>query len=355
MGKLELSGKGQTVLGLIDPEELGVTLYHEHLIVDLSCNLIPTTDESDKRMAYLPFTPDILWWHRYHNGQNLDDLVLLDEQVAIKEANYFKLSGGNSIVDAGNASMGRDAQALVRISKATGLNVIMGSGYYVAASHSPEMNIKTEEEITEEIIRDITLGADSSGIRSGVIGEIGCSEPLSSNERKSLRAAARAQQLTGAPLMIHPGFGFRESPPQIIRILDAVGADISHTVICHIENTLRDVKDRIALAKEGCYLAYDGFGREGGYRFRPRNNRVTDTPNDLQRTYEIIELIDKGYLNQILIAQDIANKNNLRAYGGWGYDHILRNVIPCMRVKGITEEQIHTIMVDNPKRLLTFA
>lgn len=350
MSRSELTGKVQTVLGPIAPEDLGITLPHEHLISDGSCWFVEPSEATEKAMVHHPVTLDILWWLRYHLFQNMDDLLLLDEQEAIKEASHFKLAGGNSIVELSNIGLGRDPAALARISRATGLNVIMGSGYYLAVSHDPEMDAKTEEEITDEIVRDIMVGAGNSGIRSGIIGEIGCSWPLADNERKSLRAAARAQQLTGAALNVHPGQG-EEAAMEIVKILGDAGADLTRTVIDHIDRAVRDPQNRIKLAKTGCYLEYDLFGREGYY---PVHHRIIDLPNDAQRINEITELINKGYLNQMLISQDIWNKTQRCAYGGWGYAHILCDTIPVMRVKGMTEEQIHTIMVENPRRLLTF-
>lgn len=350
MSRSELTGKVQTVLGPIAPEDLGITLPHEHLISDGSCWFVEPSEATEKAMAHHPVTLDILWWLRYHLFQNMDDLLLLDEQEAIKEAIHFKLAGGNSIVELSNIGLGRDPAALARISRATGLNVIMGSGYYLAVSHGPEMDAKTEEEITDEIVRDIMVGAGNSGIRSGIIGEIGCSWPLADNERKSLRAAARAQQLTGAALNVHPGQG-EEAAMEIVKILGDAGADLTRTVIDHIDRAVRDPQNRIKLAKTGCYLEYDLFGREGYY---PIHHRIIDLPNDAQRVNEVTELINKGYLNQMLISQDIWNKTQRCAYGGWGYAHILRDTLPVMRVKGVTEEQIHTIMVENPRRLLTF-
>ena len=350
MSRSELTGKVQTVLGPIAPEDLGITLPHEHLISDGSCWFVEPSEATEKAMVHHPVTLDILWWLRYHLFQNMDDLLLLDEQEAIKEASHFKLAGGNSIVELSNIGLGRDPAALARISRATGLNVIMGSGYYLAVSHGPEMDAKTEEEITDEIVRDIMVGAGNSGMRSGIIGEIGCSWPLADNERKSLRAAARAQQLTGAALNVHPGQG-EEAAMEIVKMLGDAGADLTRTVIDHIDRAVRDPQNRIKLAKTGCYLEYDLFGREGYY---PVHHRIIDLPNDAQRINEITELINKGYLNQMLISQDIWNKTQRCAYGGWGYAHVLRDTIPVMRVKGMTEEQIHTIMVENPRRLLTF-
>jgi phosphotriesterase-related protein len=156
-------------------------------------------------MAYHPVTLDILWWLRYHLFQNLDDMQLLDEQEAIDEILRFKYAGGSTIVEFSNIGLDRDPMALARISRVTGLNVIMGSGYYIAASHKPDMDAKTEEEITEEIVQDITEGVGTTKIRAGIIAEIGTSWPMTKNELKSLRAAARAQKITGAPLNVHPG------------------------------------------------------------------------------------------------------------------------------------------------------
>lgn len=350
MSRSELTGKVQTVLGPITPGDLGITLPHEHLISNGSCWFVEPGEATEKAMVHHPVTLDILWWLHYHLFQNMDDLLLLDEQEAVEEAMRFKLAGGNSIVELSNIGLGRDPAALARISRATGLNVIMGSGYYLAVSHGPEMDAKTEEEITDEIVRDIMVGAGDSGIRSGIIGEIGCSWPLADNERKSLRAAARAQQLTGAALNVHPGQG-EEAAMEIVKILGDAGADLTRTVVDHIDRAVRDPQNRIKLAKTGCYLEYDLFGREGYY---PVHHRIIDLPNDAQRINEITELINKGYLSQMLISQDIWNKTQCCAYGGWGYAHVLRDTIPVMRVKGMTEEQIHTIMVENPRRLLTF-
>jgi len=349
MTRSELRAKVQTVLGLVAPEDLGITLPHEHLVSDGSCWFVEPSEATEISMVHHPVTLDILWWLRYHLFQNMDDLLLLDEQEAIEEARRFKLAGGNSIVELSSIGLGRDPAALARISRATGLNVIMGSGYYLAVSHGPEMDAKTEEQISGEIVRDITVGVGDSGIRSGIIGEIGCSWPMTDNERKSLRAAARAQQLTGAALNVHPGQG-EEAAMEIVRILDDAGADLTRTVIDHIDRAVRKSENRIELAKTGCYLEYDLFGREGYY---PIHHRVIDLPNDAQRINEIIEIINRGYLNQILISQDIWNKTQRCAYGGWGYAHILRDALPVMRVKGMTEEQIHMIMVENPRRLLT--
>ena len=214
MSSLELTGKVQTVLGIIDADSLGVTLPHEHLVVDVSCLFVEPTEATEKRLAHQPVSLENLWCIRY-GAPNLDNWKLQDEEIAIREASFFKRAGGDTIVDPSNIGLGRDPLALAHVSRATGLNVIMGSGYYVAPSHPADMDSKTEEDICAEIVREVTEGVADTGIRAGIIGEIGCSWPLTHNEEKVLRAAANAQRQTGAPLMIHPGRNAR-APLEII-------------------------------------------------------------------------------------------------------------------------------------------
>jgi phosphotriesterase-related protein len=176
---------------------------------------------------------------------------------------------------------------------------------------------------------------------------------MTKNEKKVLRAAAKAQQYTGAPLYIHPGrrsVTDSRGPLEIISELKLAGANINRTVMCHIERTISKLEECLMLGETGCYLEYDLFGWEGYHC-----NITVDLPNDHFRVNQVIKLINEGYLNQILISQDICWKHRLRKYGGHGYDHILRNTVPMMRVKGMTEEQIFALLVENPKHLLQFS
>ena len=235
----------------------------------------------------------------------------------------------------------------------TGLNVVMGSGYYVAPSFNPELDTKTEAEITDEIVQDITAGVGGTGICSGLIGEIGCSWTLHANEDKVLRAAARAQQKTGACLSVHPGRN-RQAPFDVIDILEQSGADLSRVIICHIDARVRDYEGRTHLLKKGCVLEYDLWGWEGHFPSYWTADGYMDLPNDTQRIHEIRRHIEEGYLNQIVMSHDICAKTRRARYGGWGYAHILNYVVPMMRQRGMTQEQIDAIIMANPRRLLTF-
>ena len=353
MNRDELCGRVQTVLGLISPEDLGITLPHEHILVDVTCCFEEPTTSSDKLLAHQPLSLENIGWIRYRIFGNLDDLQLVDEQLAEREALRYKYSSGDSIVDMTSVGMGRNPLALARISRSTGLNIIMGAGYYIKQAKN-----LTEEIMTEQIIRDVMIGVGNTGIRSGIIGEVGIDAwPMRDWERVSLRATAQAQKQTGAAVNIHPGRS-PESPFEIIEVLETEGADINRVAISHIERTIFDHDTRVKLAKTGCYLEYDLFSLEGWYHPRSvvseTNPIKGDLPDDAGRINAIMALIDDGFLKQILISHDICKKHQLHRYGGLGYDHILQNVVPSMREKGMPQEHIHTILVENPKRLLTF-
>lgn len=368
MKKTSSKGKAQTVLGLIEPDDLGVVLPHEHFFIDMRSFFVePSKDE--KEFARQPISLENLSWIRSHRMSNLDNLQPFDEETAIEEALRFKNAGGSTIVEQTPNNVGRDPLKLVRIAQATGLNIIMGTAYYretqfildsgkkegwvaksLASYPQTYMDSATEEDIAEEFVKDIMVGVGDTGVQAGIIGEIGCSWPITNNEQKVLRAAAMAQQQTGALLTMHPGF-YEDSPLNIIEVLSDAGADITHTVMSHMSISVGTHSTRCKLAKTGCYLEWDLFGWDGVY---PQQSTPIDIPSDQGRIRQIIQLIAEGYLNQILISHDICAKIRLARFGGSGYAHILNNIIPIMQQKGMSEEQIHAIMVENPKRAFTF-
>ncbi len=358
MSETRLAHKIQTVLGVIEPDELGITLPHEHFLIDQTLGgvyFVEPESLSDRALAHQPVSLENLSWVRYHTKDSLDNQILDNVDLAMKEALLFKLEGGRTIVDQTNRGIGRDARALARISRATGLHVVMGSGYY-ADSPATRDHVASvgEEALASEIVNDFTFGVTDTGIRAGIIGELGCSWPLSPNEAKGLRAGAMAQALTGAALTVHPGRNDR-APLEILDVLKAADADLSRVVINHMDRCGYSLETRLSLLEAGCFIEYDLFGFEGYYpaRVALAEGKLPDMPNDLGRIKEITDLIDRGYLSQILLSHDIGMKVMLVAYGGWGYAHLLREVAPLMRIYGITDDQIHTLMVENPRRLLT--
>src|SRR2546427_7391573 len=149
-----LSGQVQTVLGSIGAEEIGVTLPHEHLLIDFEVMFVEPTAPRDKERSREPVSLANLGWVRQNFNANLDNLRLTDEQVAIDEIRLFQRAGGATVVDPTPPSLARDPLALARIARATGLHVVMGSGYYVAASHPPDMDARTVDNLAREMIAD---------------------------------------------------------------------------------------------------------------------------------------------------------------------------------------------------------
>ena len=344
-------GHAQTVLGPIAAEAMGITLPHEHLLIDFEVMFKEPVTGSERGLARQPVDLANLGWVRQHFSSNLDNLQLLDEAVARDEALLFKHAGGQTLVDPTNRGLARDPLALARIARATELNIIMGSGYYVAAAHPPDMDARTVDVIAREIVTDLTVGAGDSGVRAGFIGEIGTTWPWSDNEKKVVRAAVAAQRETGAALMIHPGRHER-LPLQIVDLIRKEGADLDRTIMCHIERTIADPGVLLELAATGVRLEYDLFGLETSYY---PYNPAFDMPNDGERMRQILFLIERGHLAQILMSHDIAYKHCLTRWGGYGYHHLLVNVIPRLRAKGADDKIIQTLLIDNPRRAFVYA
>lgn len=349
-------GKAQTVLGLVDAEDLGIILPHEHLFVDNTCFFKEPTNPEEREICYQKLSLDNLWYVKRNIFSNSDNMVLDDEKMAIDEVNYFKKANGKTIVDVTPIGMGWNPQGLVNVSKATGVNIMMGIGYYVASTYKPEMRIekKSEEDIAEEFMKAIRDGVGETGIKAGIIGEVGCSWPLENGEIKVLRAAGMAQIETGASITIHTGPD-ENSPFECIKVLQSVGTDISRVSFGHVERAFSPdaFGPRSRLAEKGCCLVYDWFGREGVYPV----SVISKKPpiNDLTRINQIKELIKEGFLNQIMVSHDVCYKVMLRKFGGSGFDYIPTMTVKQMLDSAMTEKQINTIMIDNPSRMISFA
>jgi phosphotriesterase-related protein len=301
----------------------------------------------DDPRASEPISLETVGWVRRHWSSHPLNSLLDDEELAIEELRRFKEAGGGTVVDATNPDLARDPAALARIAHAVGVHIVMGAGHYIDTAQPLDMDQRSEEDLMHEIIADVTEGCDGTTIKAGIIGEIGCSAPMTANERRSLRAAARAQRATGAALLIHPGRAVT-APLEAMRVVIEAGGDPERAVMSHIDRTLFDPSDMIALAQTGCYVEFDLFGQESSYY--PLG--PIDMPNDATRVDHLRRLIAEGFGDKLVIAHDVCRKTSLVTYGGEGYAHILENVVPLMRRKGMTEDQIDAILIRNPARIL---
>lgn len=343
--------KVETVLGPVDPETLGVTLVHEHLMHKATSNLF-TQRKPDAKHANLstkPFAVENLWWINYHPYSCLDNLVVNDDATITatrKEMSFFKENGGGTIVEC--TTFGRDSKFLKELAMKSGVNIVAGAGYYVNMSQNQSIHALSVEQIHDELLEDIFFGKD--GIKCGIIGELGTCYPVHPFERKVLTAAAEVQSdYPSIPVSIHPGRDKR-APEEVLRIFLEKGGRSEKTAMCHLERTLLKEDQLLTFAeKTSCFLEFDLFGNETSY-YEPSDEM--DMPSDAVRIERIKALIDHGYQDRILISHDIHTKHRLMNFGGHGFSHILLNVIPKMRMRGYSEESVRKMTVDNPKTWL---
>jgi len=336
-----------TVLGPVPEEELGLTLMHEHTVFDFSCCLEVPRTPAEQAMAQRPVDAEILGALRFNPLLVADNLVQDDLELAIEEIGAFTTAGGRTLVDPTNASLGRDPLALQAIARATGLNIIMGAGYYTQAALDGKFAQRSINDIAKEISNDITSGVQGGNVRAGLIGEIGTGSPITPSEEKSLRASARAQAQTGAPLMVHLLPWGREGH----RVLDLVqeeGGNVEHTVLCHMNASWFDVEYQTSLADRGAFLEYDMLGIN---HFYPPDMAA---PGEIPALEAIAGLIGMGYLDRLLLSQDVYLKMMLRKYGGHGYAHLFVNLPPLFQAAGITQDHLHAVFVENPRQVLGF-
>lgn len=334
----------QSVIKPLKKSELGIVAPHEHVLLDLTAfyQALPVPGVED------PATQKVEMWNLGILSRDCyalkDNLLLDNEEVAIRELSFFKSAGGNTVVDASLPGIGRSPQGLARIAKETGLNIIMGTGFYVGETHPKALDAMTEAEIGELMVQELTQGVD--GVRAGYIGEIGISEIFDDKERRVLRAAAIAHHKTGAAINVHIN-PWTTNGIEAADILLAAGVNPKRICISHV-----DVENReeyiLALLKKGVYIEFDNFGKEYYIRREVRNSGYGNFVHDTQRVALLKKLIDQGYLSQLLLTCDLCLKNLLHCYGGWGYDHVLTNIVPMMEDEGITSEQIQTLLTKNP-------
>jgi phosphotriesterase-related protein len=349
--------KIMTVRGPVDPEEVGVTMMHEHIVIDLSCNFVEPLEASIRAQMHDPVTPDKLWLLRRRPfSVTLDNMVLGDEELAIDEVGYYWREGGETIVDCTSIGIGRDPRTLYRVSRATNVHVVMCAGCYVENAHPDWVRDLDVDGLKELFVRDVMVGAEGTNIRSGIIGEIGTTGVpkgslekqghITAEEEKVLRAAGRAAAETGTSVSVHldlRGHGaFR-----IVEILEDEGVPRDRMVMGHMD-LVADLDYHREVAKLGVILEYDSLGRE-----YYSEELGLSWGHDVWRVNSLATLVREGYGDQLVLSQDIALKMDLRHYGGNGYAHVLASVVPMLRRAEVPEDAIRKMLIENPRRVLT--
>jgi len=332
----------RTVTGPAAADALGVTSVHEHLLIDLGCWFDPPADAEGERIAALRVGPESETTVRANPFAVRDNLVLDDLDLAAAEIGRFRAAGGGTIVDLTLPEIGRDPRRLRALSERSGLRIVMGCGRYIARAHPPELAGRSEDALLAEILHDLEVGTD--GVRAGVIGEIGTSDPLDPVEARVLAAACRAQRESGVALFVHLDPWGGNGHAIVDRILDA-GVDPARVALCHLDPSLGDLGIIRSLAARGVSVSIDIWGDEDAYGGR-------GMPTDAQRAAAVRAAWEEGWADRLLLAQDVCTKSQLRAFGGRGYDHLLTGVPAILRAAGLPGSALPQLLVANPARLL---
>ena len=301
-----------TVRGPLAPREAGFVLSHEHLICDL--------------------------WPIIHSY----DGILDDENLAITEVMKYQQAGGKTIVEVSSVGLGRSPKGLRRISEHTGIHVVMGSGWYREEVYPQYIHEMSTNELAGKIVEDLTVGADGTDIRAGLIGEIGTERyHITPAQERVFRAAARAQKKTGVSIWTHTTH-FGELALEQIALLQEEGVPSHRIVISHLGDRFGATHFQ-AIADKGVYLGIDNIGYIGaGY------------PDDEVRARNIVESIAGGHEDQLLLSLDVCMKQHLHSYGGKGYDHLQRKFLPLLVKAGVGPERLTKMTVTNPARALSY-
>ena len=306
----------QTVRGPIDPGGLGFTLPHEHTAIAL--------------------------WHIPNRWDYWE--LRRDEPIITAELGRFREKGGTCLVDLTLPGVGRDPDWLAGLSASTGLDIVMGAGWYRDAYYPPEALIdrRTVDDLADEIVRDASEGVARSGIKAGIIGEIGTDKPwLSAREERVHRAAARAARRTGLAITTHAvqsTVGLDQ-----LAVFEAEGTDLSRVVVGHADSYPDPAYHR-AIVERGASVEFDFLGMSFTPLERHGESRIVES---------ICDLLAAGHVEQVLLSQDVCHDSQLSHYGGNGYTYLADAFLPKLRAAGASDAEIRTITVDNPRRLLT--
>ena len=335
----------RTVLGDIAPEELGITLGHEHLLIDLR----GLWDSPPPARAHLvDQEPTLqnrgeLMRNPYDSRPNL---LIDDPELSFRELMHYKAAGGQGLIDMTTVGIKPDPETLRALAQRTGLHVVAGCGYYRQPVLPEEIHDRSAEAIADDLLRWLTEGMYGTTIQAGLMGELGTSSPIYPFEERQLRAAARVQRQTGASINVHPLIWGHEHL-HILDILEEEGADLSRVAISHCDE-LVEPEWHARIAERGAVLSFDTFGSETFF-----DRSFAQEPRDTDRIACLLRLLEQGYATQITLAHDICTRLQFRHYGGWGWDHLLTNIVPRLRHAGVSQQELDAMFIVTPRRLLT--
>lgn len=309
--------KVNTVLGPIHPEEMGITAMHEHI------QWGPPGWEWDPQ-----------WWYSVPRIYEKIHNELLD----------FKSLGGRTFVDTSGIGFGRDLDFYVNLARNTGVHIVACTGFWPEGGILGYFHDKDIDYFTELFVHELTVGVDRTNIKAGII-KVGTGPYMTPLEEKTFRAAARAAARTGCAVTTH---GVDTALRQL-EVMMEEGLDPDRIIIGHLDDAhCLDLERDKEIARRGAYVGYDHIGIEDTW------SRSIYAMADARRVELAVAMLEAGYERNLIISCD-TNGWSL----GWPNPyhtvaHLVRYFVPKLRQAGISEETIHTLLVENPKRALPF-
>ena len=301
-----------TVMGPLGAHRLGLTLMHEHLLVDF-------------------IDADQVSPSRYDTNQAFD--------VIVPHLAKARAAGCETLVDCTPAYLGRDVRLLKRLSEASGVNILTNTGYYGAAKdkHLPKHAFsESAEQLAARWIREFEQGIDGTDIRPAFM-KIGVDEaPLSEVDGKLVQAAARTARATGLPIASHTTTGAAAMAE--LELLDRAKVPSTAFIWVHAHNE-RDTSFHTRAAKAGAWVEFDG---------------LSDT--SVERHVELVRRMKtEGLLRRVLVSHDAGWFHVGEPAGGQfrPFDTLFTRFIPALTSAGFTKEEVGQLLVENPRRALT--
>jgi phosphotriesterase-related protein len=329
----------RTILKDYDPQELGggATLFHEHM--SLAPDFLPRWVQFAAETAAANGEAPAGGRGRGGAGRGgaqpapgstpffMQDLDLMSEELTTA-----KREGIACMVDGGHPDMGRDINFLRQLSMKSGMPIVAGGGFYTQPFYPKEMTAMSEEQIVQALVKQVETDP------IGVFGEIGSWDYITADERKVFRAIGRAHVATNVPIFTHTGIPGKSALEQLDLLEDA-GVKPNRIVIGHLGN-LVDPKAAVqkAICRRGAFV---GFDRQGG-------------PGDDQQVPMVMALIEAGFAENLMFSADASSANQMKRFNGQGYGKTFTVFVPKVKAAGASDDVLHTIMVDNPRRFLAF-
>ena len=357
-----------TVTGPIDPEDLGFTSMHEHILYD--ARIFRQMGENiltDRGLAVedCSLSMENLGRIKHWFVMCPDTVVMEDEQIMAAELTDFKAEGGSAVVDMSALGLRVDPLKTRRVSEMSGIHIVTTTGFYSEASWPEKFRDMTLNDMEALMMAEIENGIDNTGVRPGhVKGAIEGDFPQ--NEVNAVQAGARVAKRTGFSMTVHQGTGLGpDAGEKIADIIESEKLDPRRVVIAHndgrftehaVHKLILDPDSRgldfsraMALMDRGFNISLDCFGH-----FWDAEIMGMCAMPDWQRLAGLVELLGKGYADRIVLGTDTFITILLNHYGGEGYCRLTRFVVPSLRAVNVPESDIQQITVNNPASILAY-